>query len=423
MPDELRERILDKCAEMEKSERSGNGTYTDHVFTVERAQPHRIRRVVSGLAACAVLAGGLGATGVFLHRQGSGNIASEVAQEACYVLCPFGDFTQRDYVFCVADENDEVHEYENNAELADLLNKFNWVEETEPFAAEVFFFINLLCPEKKEDINIEDMKTYQKHFIIRNISFCPTLKQITYEKNEESKNNYFSNSTFIVYNGESIIKYRKSSYADEKYNIGYYFGFGNMIILKDNEISRKLINLIDIFICMDLTVRSYFPLIKRLKFDFSLDKDNLEIANNIKTLLIKNNKNEGKKKIIIVQSNSINVNDNLDIADDNSIFIQVDPNATFVTKFSYTEFLKTKIENINKKIKVLDEKLDSEVKGKNERYISSYFTYYNSYLYLKKLLSNNIAGISKKIEEDINIVAENKYLSINFNLYMFFDNS
>lgn len=136
MPDDLRERIIDKCAEMEKSERSGNGTYTDHVFTVERAQPHRIRRVVSGLAACAVLAGGLGATGVFLHRQGSGNIASEVAQEACYVLCPFGDFTQRDYVFCVADENDEVHEYENNAELADLLNKFNWVEETEPFAAE-----------------------------------------------------------------------------------------------------------------------------------------------------------------------------------------------------------------------------------------------------------------------------------------------
>ena len=136
MPDELRERIIDKCAEMEKSERSGNGTYTDHVFTVERAQPHRIRRVVSGLAACAVLAGGLGATGVFLHRQGSGNIASEVAQEACYVLCPFGDFTQRDYVFCVADENDEVHEYENNAEIADLLNKFNWVEETEPFAAE-----------------------------------------------------------------------------------------------------------------------------------------------------------------------------------------------------------------------------------------------------------------------------------------------
>ena len=42
-----------------------------------------------------------------------------------------------------------------------------------------------------------------------------------------------------------------------------------------------------------------------------------------------------EKKIIIVQSNSINVNDNLDIPDDNSIFIQVDPNATFVTIFSY----------------------------------------------------------------------------------------
>ena len=137
MPDELRERIIDKCTEIEKAERSGNGTYTDHVFTVERAQPHRIRRVVSGLAACAVLAGGLGATGVFLHRQGNSNIGSDMAQVMTdEAVTPFGDFTQRDYVFCVADENDEVHEYENNAELADFLNKFNWVEETEPFAAE-----------------------------------------------------------------------------------------------------------------------------------------------------------------------------------------------------------------------------------------------------------------------------------------------
>ena len=137
MPDELRERIIDKCTEIEKSERSGNGTYTDHVFTVERAQPHRIRRVVSGIAACAVLAGGLGATGVFLHRQGNSNIGWDMAQVMTdEAVTPFGDFTQRDYVFCVADENDEVHEYENNAEIADLLNKFNWVEETEPFAAE-----------------------------------------------------------------------------------------------------------------------------------------------------------------------------------------------------------------------------------------------------------------------------------------------
>lgn len=81
MPDKTRERIMDRCIELEKSERSGNTNYTDHVFTVERVKPNRIRRVISGIAACAVLAGGIGATGAMLHRQGSGNIASEVAQE------------------------------------------------------------------------------------------------------------------------------------------------------------------------------------------------------------------------------------------------------------------------------------------------------------------------------------------------------
>ena len=160
MPDELRERIIDKCTEIEKAERSGNGTYTDHVFTVERAQPHRIRRVVSGLAACAVLAGGLGATGVFLHRQGNSNIGSDMAQVMTdEAVTPFGDFTQRDYVFCVADENDEVHEYENNAELADFLNKFNWVEETEPFAAEEapsVYMVSWKNEENHYDLTISD---------------------------------------------------------------------------------------------------------------------------------------------------------------------------------------------------------------------------------------------------------------------------
>ena len=136
MPDDVRERIIDKCSEIEKAERSGNNSYTDHVFTVERAKPNRIRRVVSGIAACAVLAGGIGATGVFLHRQGSGNIASEVAQEACYVLPPFGDLSQYDYALSARDENEEWTEYGKSAELSDFLNRFNWGEETEPLPAE-----------------------------------------------------------------------------------------------------------------------------------------------------------------------------------------------------------------------------------------------------------------------------------------------
>ena len=48
------------------------------------------------------------------------------------------------------------------------------------------------------------------------------------------------------------------------------------------------------------------------------------------------NKNiKNKKKIIIIQNNSININTNLDIASDNNIIVQVDPISTYVTKIEY----------------------------------------------------------------------------------------
>lgn len=136
MPDDVRERIIDKCAEIEKAERNGDVSYTDHVFTVERVKPNRIRRIVSGIAACAVLTGGIGVTGAMLHRQGNSNIASEVAQEACNVVSPFGDLSKYDYVFSAMDEKLESTEYETSGELTDFLNGFNWGEETAPLSAE-----------------------------------------------------------------------------------------------------------------------------------------------------------------------------------------------------------------------------------------------------------------------------------------------
>ena len=93
MPDDVRKRIIEKCSEIEKNEKSGTGDYTDHVFTVERAEPKRIRRrIISGIAACAVLAGGIGATGVMLRRNNSPSIGSELSGEAEPVESVFGDF-------------------------------------------------------------------------------------------------------------------------------------------------------------------------------------------------------------------------------------------------------------------------------------------------------------------------------------------
>ena len=134
MPDKTRERIMDRCIELEKSERSGNTNYTDHVFTVERVKPNRIRRVISGIAACAVLAGGLGTVGVMLHRNGSGNIGSEMSEVTIMTdeaVTPFGDFSQLDYTFAAEDDNDGGYSQETYGKLSDFLNSFNWGEETD----------------------------------------------------------------------------------------------------------------------------------------------------------------------------------------------------------------------------------------------------------------------------------------------------
>ena len=85
---------------------------------------------------------------------------------------------------------------------------------------------------------------------------------------------------------------------------------------------------------MDTKIRSFYPLIKNINFNFSKDTDQLKKLNDTKNVIINNNiKNE--KKIIIIQNNSININTNLDIASDNNIIVQVDPISTYVTKIEY----------------------------------------------------------------------------------------
>ncbi|MCR5600656.1 MAG: hypothetical protein K6G33_07950 [Ruminococcus sp.] len=94
-------------------------------------------RMVSAVAACAVLAGGIGTTGFLMHRQSKNKPTSEIdnvvatTTAASETLCPFGDFTARDFVFMNDDENCGCYSKEAYTKIAEYLNTFNWGEKIE----------------------------------------------------------------------------------------------------------------------------------------------------------------------------------------------------------------------------------------------------------------------------------------------------
>lgn len=94
MPDELKERILEKCDSTETAE---NEVGEEITFTVESFRPHRIRRIVSGIAAVAVAVGIAGYSGYLISRDGtpmgtetSTEITTEVAENEDIII-PFAN--------------------------------------------------------------------------------------------------------------------------------------------------------------------------------------------------------------------------------------------------------------------------------------------------------------------------------------------
>ena len=137
MPDDVKKRIINKCAEIERTGANDNADYTDHVFGVERVRSHNIRRIVCGIAACAVIAGGIGTTSVLLKRQGNSQIGSEVTDEMCNKISPFGDFSSHEFNFYISYENvnydynakaSGTYSDETYAKLAKLLNNTEWTD-------------------------------------------------------------------------------------------------------------------------------------------------------------------------------------------------------------------------------------------------------------------------------------------------------
>ena len=137
MSDKTKERIIAACEEAARNrsiEKTNNSEYTDHVFTAERVKPrNRIMRSISAVAACALLAGGIGTTGVLLHKQG--NVPSTesetttVATKNVTAISPFGDFSTFEFSVDSGDGVKNKYDDETQEKLADFINNFSWGEE------------------------------------------------------------------------------------------------------------------------------------------------------------------------------------------------------------------------------------------------------------------------------------------------------
>lgn len=277
-------------------------------------------------------------------------------------------------------------------ELNNICTNLNKISEKLPDTY-IIFFVNVLIEEK--EINIKEMEIYKKYINISDFIFCPTEKKIQYTENK----GYYSNSTYIIFDGQPIIKYSKASFSNELENINYKFGFGDMVILIENELSKKISDLVDIYLCMDLTIRPYLKLINNIDFSFTGDKDSLKEMEDLQELIKKHQSGkEKKKKIIIIQSNSIELSSNLDNFNDGMILVQADPKASLAVQINYTSF----IENI------LEQSNNYYINAKNylnNKYFQNYeekkmHIFHNEYKYFnfkKRLLSINSMAITNNL--------------------------
>lgn len=269
----------------------------------------------------------------------------------------------------------------------------------------LFFFINIFMEEEK--VNKNEMEVYKERYNINEFNFRTSEQLIAYKSDKK----WFSNSTFIVYKGDPIIKYSKSSFSNEDYNFNYKFGFGNLEIIQENDISKKISESIDIFICMDITIRSYYNFINRNDFSFCGDKFEANRIKEFQNLLQKyKNKSGKKKKIFIIQSNSIELSSNLDNFDENSIIIQVDPKVAFVSKIVFSDFFKEILLNTDnihkiKKELISNTQFDNEGKKKLVLFLDD-LNYFN---FKKKLYSLNSMAISKNISSIMNFAIEDEF--------------
>ncbi|MDE6789887.1 MAG: hypothetical protein K2J47_11310 [Ruminococcus sp.] len=130
MPNELKERILEKC---DSTETVKNEADEEITFTVEPFRPHRIRRIVSVAAAAAVITGIAGYSGYLISRNGSfsgteftESITEETTEppaESPVSVAPFGDISGMK----VTEHGNPLSD-EKVQQLAEFFNNYTWHE-------------------------------------------------------------------------------------------------------------------------------------------------------------------------------------------------------------------------------------------------------------------------------------------------------
>lgn len=133
MPEDMKERIIKACEESAGNRitrETNNDGFTEVVSGTERVSSRsRMIRMVSALAACAVLVGGIGATGALLHKQNRSHLADSELVQSTNAESPFGDFSTFEFRFDAGDGKYGQYSAKTYARLADCLNRFDWGDE------------------------------------------------------------------------------------------------------------------------------------------------------------------------------------------------------------------------------------------------------------------------------------------------------
>lgn len=125
MPEELKDRIMDQCAQMEQS-----GSSDTEVSGVERVDRKPISRIAAAVAACAVLAGGVGMTAHLLGRNGApADEIEESSETETADTDSLFDFTGKEYSITDVEKDTEL---ESSDQITAFLNCMDWGEQKDP---------------------------------------------------------------------------------------------------------------------------------------------------------------------------------------------------------------------------------------------------------------------------------------------------
>lgn len=157
MPDDVKERIIAECEAADKSSLSDNGKYADQVYKIEHVKSHNFRRAVSGIAACAVLAGGIGLSAHLMKKQPSPSSISASPEECTDTTAAaetvtesvsstgsddlIEEFLSKEFTVTLSDTDESGNTLpyvtfttlteEQRAEITDIIRKYEFTETTE----------------------------------------------------------------------------------------------------------------------------------------------------------------------------------------------------------------------------------------------------------------------------------------------------